>query len=249
MLRAQLTGRVGTLALRVELETANETLVLVGKNGAGKTSVLRMILGLVTPESGRVSIAERVLFDSEARVSLPLEARGLGYVPQNYALFPHLNVIENVELAMPRQGTRAARRAQALDALAQLGCDALAQRATASLSGGEKQKVALVRALAARPSALLLDEPLAALDVSARREVRVFLAAYLKRLALPTLLITHDPEDALAIGQRIAVLDAGQIVQVGTAQSLAAEPATAFVAELFGGALDTKRVPGQLYIP
>jgi molybdate transport system ATP-binding protein len=237
VLRAQLTGGVGALRIDVDLAIADETLVLAGKNGAGKSSVLRLILGVLAPETGRLSIGEHVLFDSQAGISVALESRGLGYVPQHYGLFPHLSVLGNVELALgsqPLQGSRGALRTQALAALADLGCESLATRAIAGLSGGEKQKVALARALATRPRALLLDEPLAALDVATRREVREFLASYLRRLTLPTLLVTHDPEDAIVIGQRTAVIEAGQIVQVGTAQNLAAAPATAFVAVFFG---------------
>jgi molybdate transport system ATP-binding protein len=159
-------------------------------------------------------------------------------VPQDYALFPHLSVAQNVEFALgswQRQLPRAARRERAHALLADLHLQAFADRRPDTLSGGEKQRVALARVLAVEPRALLLDEPLAALDIGARREVRAFLATYLAKLDLPTLVVTHDPADARALGQRIAVLEAGRIVQVGSWDELATQPASAFVRELIGG--------------
>lgn len=254
-LRAQLRARVGRLLLQLELDTAEGTLVIVGPNGAGKSSLLGLLLGVLPVEQGRVEIGETLLLDTEQQIDVPLEQRRLGYVPQDYALFPHLNVRENIAFALAsapaaldaaaapstagpstagpnREGL--ARRVDAM--LNDLGLTALSERHVQTLSGGEKQRVALARALSIRPQALLLDEPLAALDVHARREVRAFLAAYLTQLGLPTIVVTHDASDARQLGQRIAVMEAGKITQVGRWDELVAQPASHFVAEFVASA-------------
>jgi molybdate transport system ATP-binding protein len=215
----------------VRLDTRGGPLVLVGPNGAGKTTLLLMLLGIRRPQSGRIVVGGVTVFDSERRIDVAVEQRRLGYVPQDYALFPHMTVRENVEFARESgsNGDRASARAHCQRALEDFGLSKLHDRKTADLSGGEKQKVALARALAANPRALLLDEPLAALDATARREVRAFLASYLKKLDLPSVLVTHDPADAAAFGHRIAVLERGCIVQVGTWDELRRSPASAFV--------------------
>jgi len=233
-LRAQLSGGLGAHRIQVSIDTAGGPLVIVGPNGAGKTTLLLMLLGLTAHCTGRIQVGPAVLLDTGARIDVPVEQRRLGYVPQDYSLFPHLNVLENVEFAVPRQANArggASRREQALAILADFDVTALAERRPTAISGGEKQRVALARAIAAQPRALLLDEPLAALDATSRRAVRAFLAAHLRRLALPALIVTHDPADAAALGHRIAVLEAGQIVQVGTWDELRARPATPFVRE------------------
>jgi len=238
-LRAELTARVGSLVVDVALDTAPGTLVLVGPNGAGKTTLLSLLLGVLPAARGRVQVGDRVLFDSAASVDVPVERRAIGYVPQDYALFPHLTVHGNVTFALgsaaPRP-PRATRDARAAALLAELGLGDLADRRPDTLSGGEKQRVALARALSVEPRALLLDEPLAALDVASRREVRAFLATLLARLAIPAIVVTHDPRDARALGQRIAVLEAGRITQIGTWDELSAEPGTPFVRELVASA-------------
>jgi molybdate transport system ATP-binding protein len=231
-LRARLSGSIGALPLEFELEVARGTLAVVGPNGAGKTSLLLMLLGALEPASGRVELGDRVLFDSDAGVDVPLEDRRLGYVPQEYALFPQLSVRDNIRFALQSSGlARRQLEERARESLAELKLEALADRRVTSLSGGEQQRVALARALSVRPQALLLDEPLAAFDIAARRETRAFLAEYLQRLDLPTLVVTHDAGDARALGQQIAVLEAGRIVQCGTWSELNARPASRFVRE------------------
>lgn len=227
-LYARVSARVGALQLDVELPAHAGPLVLIGPNGAGKSSLLSVLLGVLEPERARIAIGDTVLVDTERRVALPIGARRLGYVPQDYALFPHMTVRENVAFAM-----RAAGRSDVhvLQALSELGAEALAERWPATLSGGEKQRVALARALSAQPRALLLDEPLAALDVHARREVRQLLAATLRRLELPTLIVSHDALDARMLGAQTAVLEDGKITQLGSWAELSARPATHFVAE------------------
>jgi molybdate transport system ATP-binding protein len=211
---------------------------LAGPNGAGKTSILLMLLGSVKPIAGRIAVDDRVLLDLKHDIQLDVEERGLGYVPQDYGLFPHLTVRQHVTFSLSCQaarGTRRDRQQRAQAWLAELNLTQLAERRTSALSGGEKQRVALARALAAQPRALLLDEPLAALDVGARSEVRRFLAAYLARLDLPTLIVTHDAADASMLGERIAVIEAGRIVQLGTWAELRAQPASPFVEKFVAG--------------
>jgi ABC-type sulfate/molybdate transport systems ATPase subunit len=213
----------------------------VGPNGSGKTSLLKLILGVLRPERGRVVLDGEPLFDSDAGLDLPTEGRRLGYVPQGFGLFPHLSVVENVEFGLngdPALGSAGARRERALSLLAELEVVELAARRPSLLSGGERQRVALARALARRPRALLLDEPLAALDAGGRRRVRSFLAASLERLALPAVIVTHDLRDAEALAPTIAVIEAGALVQLGTLEELRAKPASPFVEEFQGSVND-----------
>ncbi|HEY0467658.1 MAG TPA: ABC transporter ATP-binding protein, partial [Polyangiaceae bacterium] len=203
-----------------------------GPNGAGKTTLLLMLLGVRRPRSGRIVVGGTTLLDTARRLEVPVESRRLGYVPQDYALFPHMTALANIEFALANGDSNqnaASRRLKALSLLSDFGLAELAQRRSTELSGGEKQRVALARALAPQPRALLLDEPLSALDASARKDVRSFLASHLKRLGLPALVVTHDPADARELGHRIAVLEAGSVVQVGTWAELCARPASPFV--------------------
>jgi molybdate transport system ATP-binding protein len=229
---ARIEARVGSLRLDVDLEAPVGTLAVVGPNGAGKTTLLSLLLGARAAERGRIEVGGVTLLDTARGVHVPVERRRLGYVPQDYALFPHLTVWQNVEFAICSASPgldSAARAAKADRALADLGLGALAERRPASLSGGEKQRVALARALSVEPRALLLDEPLSALDVHARAEVRSFLGRYLRSLALPSLVVTHDASDARALADHFAVLEAGRIVQRGTWAELSARPMSRFV--------------------
>jgi molybdate transport system ATP-binding protein len=228
----RLAARVGSLALDVALETGPGTLALVGPNGAGKSSLLALALGLWPVESGRVAVGSSVLLDTAAGIDVPLEQRRLGYVPQDYALFPHLDVRANIAFALASAPVRASKAEQARrldEVIEELGLGALAARRPHGLSGGEKQRVALARAVAVSPRALLLDEPLAALDVHSRGEVRDFLAGFLRRTGLPAVVVSHDADDARLLGQRIAVLEAGRISQLGSWEELRARPASPFV--------------------
>jgi molybdate transport system ATP-binding protein len=227
-LEIELRGSVGALTIDLALSASAEPTVIVGPNGAGKTSLLMMILGALSPVGGRVAVDGVVVFDRARGLDLPVEQRGIGFLPQRDTLFPHLDVLENVAYGMATW-PRAERAGRALVALRELGAEALAARRPEGLSGGEAQRVALARALAPAPRALLLDEPLAALDVGLRREVRSFLAAHLRRLAIPTLVVTHDRADAEAFAAEIVVVEAGSIVQRGRLAELAARPATDFV--------------------
>jgi molybdate transport system ATP-binding protein len=222
-LRADLFLPLRTFDLELALEIGAETLALVGPSGAGKTSVLRAIAGLVRPARGLVAVGDETWFDG--RVDVPPERRRVGFVFQEYALFPHLTVRQNVAFA-------GAERADEL--LERLGVAALARARPGALSGGERQRVALARALARDPRVLLLDEPLGALDPHTRAHVRAELREQLHGLGLPTLLVTHDYADAAALADRVGVLVDGRIVQLGTPAELLVAPASPFVAEFTG---------------
>jgi molybdate transport system ATP-binding protein len=223
-------GTVGELAIRVAFRTADRPVILVGPNGAGKTSTLLFIAGGLRPTRGRIKLGETTLLDRDAAVDVAPERRSVGFVPQRYGLFPHLDVLHNVAYGIG--APRAVRLDRARQALADLEADRLAHRRPHELSGGEAQRVALARALAARPRALLLDEPLAALDAGVRRDTRRFLAARLQAWSLPTVVVTHDRADAEALDGDVVVLEAGTVVQRGRLAELAAAPRTAFVREL-----------------
>jgi molybdate transport system ATP-binding protein len=232
-LEARLSARVGALRIEAEIALTAGPLVVIGENGAGKTSLLLLVLGALPVASGWLEVDGTRLLDTARGLDVPVERRRLGYVPQDYALFPHLSVRKNLDFALSSASPSLSRRArrERVDArLEELGVTTLAERAPATLSGGEKQRVALARALITEPRALLLDEPLAALDIRARGEVREFLAQYLEKVGLPSVVVTHDAADARAMGRLIAVLEAGRVVQLGTWAELVEKPASNFVA-------------------
>ena len=209
-------------------------LALIGPNGAGKTTCVKMLLGIHRPDAGRIEVGERVFFDARSGVNLAPEARRIGYMPQNYGLFDHMSVQANIAFGMAslkKSKAEIAERVQQL--LAELDISALARRAPASLSGGEKQRVALARALAIDPCALLLDEPLAALDRGARRRTRDYLRDSLDRLNLPTLLVTHDPADVRALCAQVVALEDGALIQHGSVAELERAPKTTFLEDFF----------------
>ncbi len=214
--------------LSVELELRRETVALVGPSGAGKSSVLRGIAGLLRPRRGRVALGADVWLDTASGVDLPPERRSVGLVFQEYALFPHLDVLRNVAFGG---------RERAGELLERFRISHLAGARPGDLSGGERQRVALARALARDPAVLLLDEPLSALDAHTRGVVRGELAELLADLGLPTLLVTHDFEDAAALADRVGVIVDGRIRQVGSAAELLAAPTDAFVAGFTGANL------------
>jgi molybdate transport system ATP-binding protein len=212
---------------RLELALDVEGVVaLVGPSGAGKSSILNVIAGLARPPSGRVSLGEDVWQDSDRGVFLAPDRRRVGFVFQEYALFPHMSVRQNVAYA----------GGQRVDELLErFEISRLASARPDQLSGGERQRVALARALARDPGVLLLDEPLAALDTHTKASVRRELAQLLLEFSLPTLIVTHDYDDAVTIADRVGVVVDGQLRQLGTPHELLTQPADAFVA-LFTGA-------------
>jgi molybdate transport system ATP-binding protein len=214
---------------------ADGVLAIAGPNGAGKSTALLALLGIVRPDAGHVRLGGQALFDAGAKIDVPTEDRGIAYVPQDYALFPHLTACGNVEFALV--AVRAAhRRERARALLEHLGVLACADRLPAGLSGGERQRVALARALGREPRALLFDEPFAALDAGARGEVRRFLRERLAELGLPAVLVTHDRADVEALGIPVVVMEKGRVVQRGTLAELEAHPASEYVARFCGSA-------------
>ena len=230
-------ARAGDFRLDVGIEGNAAPVAIIGPNGSGKTTLLRAIAGACRPERGHIRLGDRVLFDSRSGISLAPEERRVGYVPQGYGLFPHLTVLDNVAFGLaagPGRVDRAGRRRIAAEILAEIECGHLAGRYPAMLSGGEKQRVALARALLPAPEMLLLDEPLAAMDVAARRGLRGYLARHLARRPHPAIVVTHDPRDVRALCRpTVYALEGGKVVQSGSLGRLAAEPATDFVAEFF----------------
>lgn len=235
-LDAQVGLDLGTLHLDVGLTaTPGEVVAVVGPNGAGKTTLLRAIAGLLPLGRGRVEVGGRLVEDPSAGVRLPAQQRHLGVVFQEHLLFPHLTVLENVAFGPRARGTPAVEaRARAREWLARVGLEAVAGTRPAALSGGQSQRVALARALAPDPAVLLLDEPMAALDVDARRAVRRELARHLAAFAGPTLLVTHDPLEAISLADRIVVLEAGRVVQDDAPGEIARRPRSAWAARLVG---------------
>lgn len=236
MLAVRVRSRRGETSLDVEFEApAAATTVLVGESGVGKTSVLRLIAGLDAPDSGTIALDATVWLDTAAGISRPVWKREIGYLPQDYALFPHLSVGDNVAFGLREQGvSRREARLRALEALRRTGVDDLAGRAPPTLSGGQQQRAALARALALDPGVLLLDEPLAALDAASRRAVRTELRALLRTLACVTIYVTHNPVEALLFGDRIVVLENGRVSQSGSRDDLLRHPRSRYVAELLG---------------
>ncbi len=232
MLRVEASLALGSLDLDVEFAVpAGSCLALAGPSGAGKTSVLRIVAGLLSPDRGRVSCGDAVWFDAGG-VSVAPERRRCGYVFQDYALFGHMTAWRNVAYA-------GVGRARAVELLARFGLEARADSRPAELSGGERQRVAVARALARDPDVLLLDEPLSALDPRTRAAAARELGAVLRDSGVPALLVTHDFHEAATLGDRVGVLDAGRIVQIGPAAELSARPASAFVADFTGAVVLT----------
>ena len=231
-LRVDIACSLRSFVLEVDLEVGSETIALVGPSGAGKTTVLRAIAGLISPDRGRISLGDDVWFDSGDGTDRSPEQRSVGLVFQEYALFPHMTVEANVAF-----GGR--RRVHAL--LDAFGIATLAHVRPSELSGGERQRVALARALARDPAVLLLDEPLGALDAHTRARVRAELRQLLEQLALPSVVVTHDFQDATALARHVGVIVEGKLVQMGPPTELVSAPASSFVADFTGGNL----VPGS----
>lgn len=232
--------KLGEFELGVALEVGdNRVTAVLGPNGAGKSTLLRCIGGSLAVDRGSIRLGERVL-DEPPRTFVPPAQRRVGIVHQDYLLFPHLSVLENVAFGVRAQGRSAvAARHAATELLERMDLAKHARSKPSALSGGQAQRVALARALANDPDALLLDEPLAALDATTRIEVRRELRRHLEGFAGPTVLVSHDPVDALALADDVAILEAGRLTQVGTMADVAAFPRSRYVADLIGTNLVT----------
>ncbi|KUP96350.1 ABC transporter ATP-binding protein [Thermobifida cellulosilytica] len=240
VLDAHLVVRRPGFGLDVRLRVAlGQVLALLGPNGAGKSTALRALAGLVPLSEGHV------LVDGADVTTAPAERRPVGMVFQDYLLFPHLSVVENVAFGPRCRGVPARRaRRLALDLLAEAGLDGYAAARPGALSGGQQQRVALARALAVRPRLLLLDEPMAALDAHTRVSVRTQLRRRLAAFAGATVLVTHDPLDAMVLADRVLVLEGGAAVQEGSPAEVARRPRTGYVARLVGVNLYRGRASG-----
>ncbi|HEY9460821.1 MAG TPA: ABC transporter ATP-binding protein [Paralcaligenes sp.] len=221
-----------------------EVVSLLGPSGSGKTTLLRAVAGLEQPKQGRITINEHVVYDSAAAADVPAEMRGLGLVFQSYALWPHKTVYENIAYPLKlRKAPGAEVRERVQNVLNQLGLGALGERHPHQLSGGQQQRVAIGRALVYNPPVLLLDEPLSNLDAKLREEARAFLRELIMRLGLSALMVTHDQGEAMAISDRILLLNNGKIEQQGTPQEMYGSPTTLFCAEFMGS---NNRLAGQV---
>ncbi|MBF6141408.1 sulfate/molybdate ABC transporter ATP-binding protein [Nocardia farcinica] len=234
-LRAELRVRRGAFALELDLEVAaGEVVALLGPNGAGKTTALRALAGLTALDGGRIRLGDRT-WDAPPAVFVPAPRRHVGVVFQDYLLFAHLSVLDNVAFGLRARGTaRHAARTAAARWLDRVGLAEFAARSPRALSGGQAQRVALARALASEPSLLLLDEPLAALDAATRSQVRAELGGHLRDYPGHTVLVTHDPLDAMVLADRLVILEHGRMVQQGPPAEVARRPRSDYVAHLVG---------------
>ncbi|WP_045858742.1 ABC transporter ATP-binding protein [Raoultella terrigena] len=212
-----------------------EVVSLLGPSGSGKTTLLRAVAGLEKPTAGRITIGKTAVYDGNPRSEIPAEERNLGLVFQSYALWPHKTVFENVAYPLRLRKVASGEIAQRVQAvLDQLGLGHLGSRHPHQLSGGQQQRVAIGRALVYNPPVILLDEPLSNLDAKLREEARVFLRELIIKLGLSALMVTHDQNEAMAISDRILLLNNGVIEQQGTPQEMYGNPTTLFAAEFMG---------------
>ncbi|MBI3091564.1 MAG: ABC transporter ATP-binding protein [Candidatus Tectomicrobia bacterium] len=232
-LELALHTRLGNFRLDVEVTTQRELLVLFGSSGAGKSLTLQCIAGLLRPDAGRIRVDEVVYFDSQAKINLPINRRRVGYVIQDYALFPHMTVFENAAYGIPRRQRSAAKpRVEAI--LQTLRLRGLSEHYPHQISGGQRQRVAIARAMMVEPLVLLLDEPFAALDYPRRERLRADLQVIHQRYGMTIVLVTHDIEDALMLGEKILVLHEGQVEQIGNREEVFYRPRSRVVARAFG---------------
>ncbi len=234
MLSLDIHKQLGGFALDLELDApAQSLIVLFGPSGAGKSLTLAAIAGLLMPDSGRIAVGHQVLFDSARRINLPPQARHLGLVRQDLALFPHLSVRDNITYGLARpNGTGA--RARADELLRLMNLQGLAAHRPSELSGGQQQRVALARSLAIRPSVLLLDEPFSALDRPTRVQLRSELQALQKHFETSVLFVTHDLGEAFLLADVLAVMDNGRLLQIDVPERILNQPRTLRVAQVVG---------------
>ncbi|MDA0524878.1 ABC transporter ATP-binding protein [Methanococcoides alaskense] len=231
--RGRKGGRDDVFSLDVSFEVGNELVVIFGRSGSGKTTTLRCIAGLETPECGSIIVNGKTYFDSDSGIDLQPQYRRPGYVFQNYALFPHMDVRKNIVYGLKGWDT-AKKEDRLFEMLRLLHIEGLEGRYPSQLSGGQKQRVALARALAPSPDILLLDEPFSALDMVVRMRLRERIKTIQKELGIPILFITHSPEEAISLADRVVVLHEGQVHQSGSPREVFYSPVDRDVAELVG---------------
>jgi molybdate transport system ATP-binding protein len=226
-------GNAHALTIDVNIRAGDGVTVLFGSSGAGKTSILRAIAGIVPPDEGRIALGNSVYFDSTAGVNLPIQQRKLGYVFQNHMLFPHLTAEQNVLYGIKSDSKHSVRE-RVRDLFALLAIEKTVDRYPHELSGGEQQRIALARALATNPLLMLLDEPLSAVDVATRSRLLEEISAIQHKSGIPFLYVTHNHSEAVRLGNRMFVVDEGKIVQEGTPLEIFNAPQTASVARAIG---------------
>ena len=236
----------GEFRLRIDLAiAAGRTVALLGPNGAGKSTAVAAIAGLISLDAGHIRLGTRTLDDPADDAFVPPEERRIGVVFQDYVLFPHMSVVDNVAFGLRATGMgRVAAKGHARDWLRRLDLADLADDKPSRLSGGQAQRVALARALVTDPELLLLDEPLAALDVTTRAKLRHLLSDHLGAFSGPRLLITHEPAEAFLLADEICIIEDGVITQTGTADDIRLRPRTQYIADLVGSNLLTGRAAG-----
>jgi ABC-type sulfate/molybdate transport systems ATPase subunit len=233
MLQIQIQKQLRDFPLDVNLTLPAGVTVLFGRSGMGKSMTLACVAGLATPDAGRIVVNGCTFYDSDAGVNLPPQQRRVGYVTQEYLLFPHLTVAQNVAFGLIKHSRRE-REAIVQEALSWLGLEKLARQRPRELSGGQQQRVALARALVTRPQVLLLDEPFSALDSPTRARLGQDLLRLQQEQRVPVLFVTHDLAEATHLGEQMAVIADGQLLQLDTPQQVRRQPASRLVAELVG---------------
>ncbi len=230
MLEATFTRHLRDFTMDVDLTVqSGETLALIGENGSGKSTTLKILSGLMKPESGKILLNDQVLYDSGTWTHIDPEMRNISYMFQNYALFPHMTVRENIAYGLVvRKRPIEEIKARTDELVGHMGLDQIADEPVTRLSGGQRQRTALARSLAPRPALLLLDEPLAALDVKTQENMRRELASVIRAENIPCILVTHSIIDALSIADRVSVIRRGTIVATGTPEDIIHDPAYGF---------------------
>ena len=231
--------------LDVSFEMENELVVLFGQSGSGKTTLFKCISGITDPDCGNITVNSKVYYDKNKKINLPIQKRNLGYVFQNYTLFPHMDVRKNIECGL-KNWNKESREERIMEMLSLLQIEELEKRYPSQLSGGQKQRVALARALAPRPELLLLDEPFSALDKGIKIELIEKIRSLQNKLKIPLLFITHSLEEAFILADRVLVMHGGKVQQFGTLDEISYHPENRRVAELTGlsNIFDDSRVVG-----
>lgn len=232
-LAAEFRIRMPDFTLQIRTQARSEVVVVFGPSGAGKSMTLRALAGLRTPDEGRIELRGRTLFDSQSGINLPPQRRRIGYVPQDYGLFPHRTIAENIAYGL-HDAPREQRRRRVREMLSLMQLESLADRPPGRVSGGEAQRAALARALAIQPDLLLMDEPFAAVEETLRIHLRKQLQRLQLRFKIPVLLVTHSLEEAYLLADQLLVLERGRIVQSGPRDAVFRQPSTPSVARLMG---------------
>jgi molybdate transport system ATP-binding protein len=231
--RSGTKGKRNVFSLDVSFEMENELVVLFGPSGSGKTTLFKCISGITEPDDGKIIVGNKVYYDKDRKINLPIQKRNLGYVFQNYTLFPHMNVRKNIECGL-KDWEKEDREERVVEMLNLLHIEELEKRYPSQLSGGQKQRVALARALAPKPGILLLDEPFSALDMEIRTELAEKIKKLQNKIEIPLLFITHNLEEAFLMADRILILHGGKSQQFGTPEEIFCHPENLHVAELAG---------------